>query len=54
MSAKEEFEQAVENKMEQGMSRDRAVAAVVKHNPELQQRLIDEANDDRTPPRRAA
>jgi hypothetical protein len=54
MTAKEECEQKIQEKMAKGMTRDRAAAAVFKADPELRERMIEEANADRTPPRRAA
>ena len=50
-SAKEELEEKVAEKMERGMSRDRAVQAVFKADPELRERLVEQANEDK-PPRR--
>ena len=47
MSAKEELEEKVAEKTQSGMSRDRAVAAVFKADPELRERLVAEANPDR-------
>ena len=54
MPAKDELEAAVEQKLERGMTRERAVAAIFKADPELRDRLVAEANPDRDPPRRAA
>lgn len=44
MTVKQELEEAVAEKMAKGMTRERAVRAVFKADPELRQRLVDEAN----------
>ena len=47
MSAKATFENLIQEKMKAGMTRDRATAAVIKRNPDLQRELVREANEDR-------
>lgn len=47
MSAKEQFEAAVQEHVSAGKSRAKATAAVVREQPELQQAMIDEANENR-------
>jgi hypothetical protein len=50
------LDQAIEANMSKGMNRDRAVKAAFKADATLQQRVIEEANENRSnlPPRRAA
>ena len=54
MSAKEEVESKIQEKMAKGMTRDRAAAAVFKADPELRERLVEEANSQPDPPPRRA
>jgi hypothetical protein len=52
MTAKEELDKAIEEKMAKGMSRENAVKAAFREDPTLQERLVAEANPDH--PRRPA
>jgi uncharacterized protein YoaH (UPF0181 family) len=54
MSAKAECEEKIQELMAKGKTRDEAARLVFKRYPDLQQRMIDEANADRQPPRRRA
>ncbi|MGE0755771.1 MAG: S49 family peptidase [Pirellulaceae bacterium] len=47
VNAQEQFNELVTDKVARGMPRSRAVAAVIRANPELQGQLIAEANADR-------
>jgi hypothetical protein len=53
VTAKEECEQKIQAKMANGMSRDRASAAVLK-DADLRRRMVAEANPHHDPPPRRA